>query len=106
MVERKDTRSVVVIGVEGGLCKFKGHSEATMLHDITSPCELWHRRLAHLNYKSLPHVSKVVTGLPNMKIDHEGVYKGCAKREEYQELVSKERHQDIRDIGACPFRCV
>ena len=31
----------VVIGVEeGGLYKLKGHSEATMLHDITSPCEL------------------------------------------------------------------
>ncbi len=45
----------VVIGVEeGGLYKLKGHLEAAMLLEITSPCELWHRRLAHLNYKDLP----------------------------------------------------
>ena len=70
----------VVVGVEeGGLYKLKGHSEAAMLHDITSPCELWHRILAHLNCKDLPHVSKVVTRIPDMNIDHEGVYKGCAK---------------------------
>ena len=69
-----------MIGVEeGGLYKLKGHSEATMLHDITSPCELWHRRLAHLNYKALPHVSKAMTEIPDMKIDHEGVCKGCVE---------------------------
>ena len=34
---------------------------------------------AHINYKALPHVRKVVTGLPNLKINHEGIYKGCAK---------------------------
>ena len=50
-----------------------------MIHDTTSPCELWHIRLTHINYKSLPHVNKVVTGLPALKIDHEGVFKGCVK---------------------------
>ena len=34
--------------------------------------------LAHINYKELPYVSKVVTGLPDLKIDHEGTWKGCA----------------------------
>ena len=33
----------------------------------------------HINYKALPHVNKVVTGLPDMKIKHEGICKGCAK---------------------------
>ena len=75
----KTLEDVVVIGVEGGLYKLKGHSEAAMLHDITSPCELWHKRLAHLNYKALPYVSEAMTGIPDMKIDHEGVYKGCAE---------------------------
>ena len=59
--------------------KLKGQSEVDLIHDTTSPCELWHRRLAHINYKALPHVSKVVTGLPNLKIDHEGICKGCAE---------------------------
>ena len=43
------------------------------------PCELWHKRIAHIHYKALPIVSKVVTGLPEIQIDHEGVCKGCAQ---------------------------
>ena len=69
-----------VIGtIEGDLYKLKGHLEATLIHDTTSPCELWHIRIAHIKYKSLPHVSKVVSGLPDLEIDHEGVSNGCVK---------------------------
>jgi transposase InsO family protein len=57
----------------------KCHSDAGLIHSTKSPCELWHRRLAHINYKALPYVSKVVTGLPDFKVDHEGVCKGCAQ---------------------------
>ena len=59
--------------------KLKGHLDETLTHSTKSPCELWHRRLAHINYKALPYVSKVVTGLPELKVDHEGVCKGCAQ---------------------------
>ena len=41
--------------------------------------DLWHRRLSHINYKALAYVSKVVTWLPYLKIDHEGTCKGCAR---------------------------
>jgi hypothetical protein len=44
-----------------------------------NPCELWHRILSHINYKSLPYVSKAVTGLPKFKVNHEGVYNGFAQ---------------------------
>ena len=37
------------------------------------------RRLAHINYKALPHVNKIVMGLPYMNIKHEGICKGCEK---------------------------
>ena len=50
-----------------------------MTHSTESPCEIWHRILAHINYKALPDVIKVVTGRPEFKIDHEGVCKGCAQ---------------------------
>jgi hypothetical protein len=50
-----------------------------MTHTIENSCELWHRRLAHINYKALPYICKVVTGLPELKGDHEGVYNGCAQ---------------------------
>jgi transposase InsO family protein len=50
-----------------------------MTHAIENPCELWHKRLAHINYKALPYVCKVVTGLPELNVDHEGMCNGCAQ---------------------------
>jgi hypothetical protein len=61
------------------LYKLKGHLEATMTHAIENPCELWHMIIAHINYKALLYVRKVVTGLPEIKVDHEGVCNGCAQ---------------------------
>ena len=55
---------------EGGLYKLKGHLETTLVHEITSSSELWHRRVPHIKYKSLPYVRKVVIGLPDMKFEH------------------------------------
>jgi hypothetical protein len=76
----KTMKEAIVIGKEeGGLYKIKGHSEAAMTHAIENPCELWHRILAHINYKALPYVCKAVTGLPELKVDHEGVCNGCAQ---------------------------
>ena len=60
----KSINDVVMIGEEGGLYKLKGHSYSSLIESTINPCELWHRRLAHVNYKALPIVSKVVTGLP------------------------------------------
>ena len=36
-------------------------------------------RLAHINYKAFSYVTKVVIGLPYMKIEHKGTCKGCAQ---------------------------
>ena len=38
-----------------------------MTHAIENSCELWHRRLAHINYKALPYICKAVTSLPKLK---------------------------------------
>jgi transposase InsO family protein len=99
-------KEAIVIGKEeGGLYKLKGHSEAAMTHAIENPCELWHRRLAHINYKALPYVCKAVTGLPELKVDHEGVCNGCAqgkniknpfpKRDNKAEGVLELIHSDV-----------
>jgi hypothetical protein len=50
-----------------------------MTHTIENPCELWHIILAHINYKALPYICKAGTGLPELKVDHEGVCNGCAQ---------------------------
>ena len=65
----KTLEDAVVIGEEGGLYNLKGHPETTLVHETTSSSELWHRRLAHINYKALPYVRKVVMGLLDLKID-------------------------------------
>jgi hypothetical protein len=71
--------AIIIGSEENGLCKLKGHSEAAITHAIENSCELWHRRLAHINYKALPYICKVVTGLPELKVDYEGVCNGCAQ---------------------------
>jgi hypothetical protein len=59
--------------------KIKGHSEASMTHAIENPCEIWHRILSHINYKVPPYVCKAVTGLLELKVDHEGMCSGCVQ---------------------------
>ena len=49
-----------------------------LLHETISSVELWHRRLAHLHYRALPSLRKVVTGLPEFEVQHDGVCRGCA----------------------------
>jgi hypothetical protein len=86
----KTMKEAIVIGKEeGGLYKLKGHSEVVMTHAIENPCELWHKRLAHINYRALPYVCKAVTSLPELKVDHEGVCNGCAQGKNIKNPFSK-----------------
>jgi hypothetical protein len=97
----KPVEDAIVIGTEeGGLYKLKGHSDATLILSTEIPCELWHRRLAHINYKSLPFVSKVVIGLLEYKVDHEGVCKGCAQGKNIKNpfLKSNSKAEGIFDL--------
>ena len=70
---------VVIREEERGLYKLKGHPKTSLVHETTSSSELWHRRLAHINYKEFPYVSKVVIGLPDLRIKHEETSKGCER---------------------------
>ena len=71
--------AIVIENEENGLYKLKGHPETAMTHTIEKSCELWHRILAHVNYKELPYICKAITGLPELKIDQEGICNGCAQ---------------------------
>jgi hypothetical protein len=88
------------------LYKLKGHSEAAMIHAIENPCELWHRRLSHINYKVLPYICKVVTSLPELKFDHEGVCNGCAQGKNIKKPFPKREKKaegvlEIIDFDVC-----
>jgi len=47
-----------------------------LVHGSTKLCELWHKHLVHLHYKTLPILKNVVQGFLDFKIEEEGVYKG------------------------------
>jgi hypothetical protein len=68
-----------VIGVQEGLYKLKGHSYSTLVHNTLNPSELWHKRLAHIQYKALPIVSNMVTSFLVIQYSYEGICKGCAQ---------------------------
>jgi hypothetical protein len=54
-----------VIGVrENILYKLTIKLVQALLHDTISLSELWHRQLAHIHYRSLPALGKMVIGLP------------------------------------------
>jgi hypothetical protein len=88
--------AIIIGSEENGLYKLKGHLEAAMTHAIENSCEIWHRRLAHINYKALPYICKA---------DHEGVCNGCAqgkniknpfpKRDSKAEGVLELIHSDV-----------
>ena len=76
----KNFDDVVVIGVqEGGLYKLEGQSDSTLIHDTVNPSELWHRRFAHLHYKALSSVSKMVTRLLEIQENPDDMCKSCAQ---------------------------
>jgi hypothetical protein len=67
-----------VIGVqENSLYRVTVQPMQALLHDIIILSELWHRILSHLHYRSLPALGKMVTGLLEIHIDHDGVCTGC-----------------------------
>lgn len=49
-----------------------------MVHNNNHQSELWHRRLEHLHYEALPKVRKLVSGMPDVPSNHNGVCSGCA----------------------------
>ena len=52
--------------------------EQALVHDSTKINELWHIRLAHLNYQALPTLRNMLTCLAMLHVDHDGVCRGFA----------------------------
>jgi hypothetical protein len=88
--------AIIIGSEENGLYKLKGHSEAAMTHAIENFCELWHRWLAHINYKALPYICKAVIGLPELKGDHKVICNGCAQGKNIKNPFLK---RDIKTEG-------
>ena len=48
-----------------------------LIHDSTSLGELWHKRLDHLHYTSLPSLRTTLIGILVLCIDRDGICRGC-----------------------------
>ena len=102
----KSIDDAIVIGVQEGLYKLKGHSDSALVHSTVNPSKLWHRRLAHIHYKALPIVSKMVTGLLEIQVNRDGICKGCAQGKNVKSLFpsSDSKAKGVLDIvhsGVC-----
>lgn len=105
--EKSSIDKATMIGVrEGGLYRLKGHPEKALVHNSVSTSELWHRRLAHLHYRALPILNKMVTALPDMQIGNEGVCKGCALGKNSRKSFPSNDSRAERHPRSHPFRCV
>eukprot|EP00253_Pinus_taeda_P001808 PITA_01808 len=60
-----------------GLYQVGGSTLGALTCDTSLHSELWHRRFAHLHYKTLPRVRKMVIGMPDFNRNHEVVCQGC-----------------------------
>jgi transposase InsO family protein len=49
-----------------------------LVHDNISLCELWHHRFSHLHYRDLPVLKRMVTRLPELQVEHDGICRGCS----------------------------
>jgi hypothetical protein len=100
----KDTEFslAIVIGIKGGrLHKVLGHIQA-LVCNISSSCELWHRRFGHLHFKVLPGPQKMVSGMPTFQFNHNTIWKGCmlGKNIKKSFLVSNKREKVIFRIDS------
>jgi hypothetical protein len=63
---------------DGNLYRLHGQLAQTLLHISERLCDLWRKRMGHLDHKALPLVRQMVTGLLEFSLDQHGVCKGCA----------------------------
>jgi hypothetical protein len=71
-----------------------------LAHDATSSSELWHRRLGHIHYKSLPDLHNMVCGMPSISLSKNEICNGCilGKNIKKEFPSSENRSQGILDL--------
>lgn len=77
-----------VIGIcEGRSYRLLKQPTQALVHNDINPCELWHRRYAHLHYRALSALNEMASSVPKLQMEHEDV--GLYAWEKCQEVFSK-----------------
>eukprot|EP00253_Pinus_taeda_P024505 PITA_24505 len=63
---------------ERDLYLLRGQLVKALIPKSDNQSEIWHRRMEHLHYKALPMVQRMVTRFPKIRMEQDGVCKGCA----------------------------
>jgi transposase InsO family protein len=94
-----DSTGVIVVR-DDSLYRLTGQLARALVLDSDGLCELWHRRLGHLRYRALPVLRRMVIGLPEFGVEHEGVSRGCAlgKNAKVSFSSSDNRSKGILDL--------
>jgi len=71
-----------------------------LVHDNIGLCDLWHQKFAHLHYRALLALGKMVIGLPELQIEYDGICWGCALGKNAKEYSpnSDSRAKGILDL--------
>lgn len=59
-----------------GIYKFIGRPLLALVHNTNHLTELWHCRLAHIHYDSLPKFKILVLGILDVQAQHDGFFHG------------------------------
>jgi len=79
-VWKRNFKEVFTLGFRvDSLYQVGGSPLGAMSCDTSLQSKLWRQRFVHLYYKALLDARKMVTGMPEFKVEHEGVYQGCAE---------------------------
>ncbi len=62
----------------GTLYRLSNIQMQALSHETSNVNELWHRRLGHTGFSSLPNLNKITYGTPKLDSTHIGSCKGCA----------------------------
>ena len=93
--------SSMEIGVKvGNVYRLLGNPIQALVHETMNPCELWHKRFGHLNYRALPSLPKMVTSLPSLSLVHDSLCNGCALGKNVKKTYSNSsrRSKGILDL--------
>ena len=108
-VWKKNFKEAFTLGFRvDSLYQVGGSLLGVMSCDTSLQSNLWHRRFAHLHYKALLDVRKMVIGMPEFRLEQKGVCPRCAegklKRGPFHSSQSKTFdilqlvHSDISDM--------
>jgi len=103
-VWKKNFKDAFTLGFQvDSLYQVEGSLLGVMSRDTSLQSKLWHRRFAHLHYKALPNVRKMVTGMLEFRLEQK-VYVQDVPKESSKRDHSLKPKQDLRYIAIGSLR--